>query len=95
MSTFDEIKNELDNNPEVDNENKGCLFIILFFSKKLWCTIMLLLIAWITNIPLWLSIVYSILAAVNLILPNTRDDETMGWVRVATVVIAGFLIIFT
>ena len=95
MSTFDEIKNELDNNPEVDNETKGCLFMILFFSKKLWCTIMLLLIAWVPDIPLWLSIVYSILAAVNLILPNTRDSETMGWVRVATVVIAGVLIIFT
>ncbi len=97
MSDFDEIKNELDNDPnsEINNETKGCLYMILFFSKKLWCTIMLLLIAWVPDIPLWLSIVYSILAAVNLILPNTRDSETMGWVRVATVVIAGFLIIFT
>ena len=98
MSDFDEIKNELDNdpdNPEISDETKGCLYMILFFSKKLWCTIMLLLIAWVPDIPLWLSIVYSILAAVNLILPNTRDSETMGWVRVATVVIAGVLIIFT
>ena len=98
MSTFNEIKDELDNNPinpEENNEAKGCLYMILFFSKKLWCTIMLLLIAWVPDIPLWLSIVYSILAAVNLILPNTRDSETMGWVRVATVVIAGFLTIFT
>lgn len=98
MSTLNEIKDELDNNPinpEENNEAKGCLYIILFFSKKLWATILLLLIAWVPDIPLWLSIVYSIIAFVNLILPNTRDNETMGWVRVATVVIAGTLVFFT
>ena len=95
MSSFEEIKDERDNNPEENNTAEGCVYMLLFFSKKLWCTIMLLLIAWVPDIPLWLSIVYSILAAVNLILPDTRDNETMGWVRAATVVIAGTLIFGT
>ena len=84
------------NNPEESSKANGCGEALVFFSKKLGATIALLLIAWtqIDNIPLWLSIVYSILAAVNLILPNTRDNDTMGMVRVVTVVIAGVLTFF-
>jgi hypothetical protein len=79
------------NNSESDNDSKGCLFLIMFFSKKLWATIILLLIAWIPDTRLWLSIVLTIIAAVNLLLPNTRDNEIMGWARVAMIVIASLV----
>ncbi|MBR5630108.1 MAG: hypothetical protein IKW82_00535 [Bacteroidales bacterium] len=88
---FDSINNLPDDGN--DNNTKGCLFLIMFLSKKLWSTIILLLIAWVWDIRLWQSIVLTIIAAVNLLLPNTRDNEIMGWVRLAMIVIASLVTI--
>ena len=84
---FDEINNLPDDGDGDNNNTKGCLFLIMILGKKLWSTIILLLIAWVWDIRLWQSIVITILAVVNLLLPNTRDNETMGWVRIAMIVI--------
>ena len=75
-------------NSESDSDTNAWALLIMFISKKLWCTIILLLMAWGWDIRLWQTIVLTILAVVNLLLPNTRDNETMGYVRVATTVIA-------
>lgn len=88
---FDSINNLPDDGD--DNNTKGCLIALMFFSKKLWSTITLLLIAWVWDIRLWQSIVLTIIAAVNLLLPNTRDNEIMGWVRLAMIVIASLVTI--
>lgn len=87
---FNEMNwDEINNDPEASNESKGCMGFIMVFSKKLWSTLVLLLLAWApADKRLWLSIVFTIIAAMNLLLPNTRDNEIMGWLRLAVIVIA-------
>ena len=80
--------NPEENEDESATRAKGCIIGIWLLSTKLFCTFVLLWIAWIAMTPLWYSIFLSIIAAVLLLLPNTRDNQTMGWVRLATAVIA-------
>jgi hypothetical protein len=92
----EEIKkfNPEENGDESTEQTKGCLIIMWLISSKLVCTLVLLWTAWIAESPLWYSILLSIIAAVNLLLPNTRNNQTMGWVRIATAVIAELFFIF-
>lgn len=90
---FNELHDEIKTfNPGPENNEdgdaKGCAIGLWLLASKLVCTIVLLWIAWIAESPLWYSILLTIIAAVNLLLPNTRDNQTMGWIRIATAVIA-------
>ena len=90
---FNELHEEIkkwgsEEDDESTGQAKGYLTMIWLLASKLVCTIVLLWTAWIAESPLWYSILLSIIAAVDLLLPNTRDNQTMGWVRIATAVIA-------
>ncbi len=92
----EEIKkiNPEENEDESTKQTKGCLIGMWLLSSKLICTVALLWTAWIAESPLWYSILLSIIAAVYLLLPNTRDNQTMGWVRIATAIIAILFFMF-
>ena len=92
---FNELHEEINKwgPAEEDDEStgRGCLTIIWLISSKLGCTLVLLWKAWLAESPLWYSILLTIIAAVNLLLPNTRDNQTMGWVRIATAAVIAVL----
>lgn len=94
IKTFNPGPGNNEDGDEITEQSKGCAIGLWLLASKLVCTIVLLWIAWIAESPLWYSILLSIIAAVNLLLPNTRNNQTMGWVRIATAVIAELFFIF-
>lgn len=94
IKTFNPGPENKEDGDEITEQSKGCAIGLWLLASKLVCTIVLLWIAWIAESPLWYSILLTIIAAVNLLLPNTRDNQTMGWVRIATAVIAALFFSF-
>ncbi len=94
IKTFNPGPENKEDGDEITEQSKGCAIGLWILASKLVCTIVLLWIAWIAESPLWYSILLTIIAAVNLLLPNTRDNQTMGWVRIATAVIAALFFSF-
>ena len=99
-NVFNELHDKLmksnpeENEDENTKQTNGCLFGMWLLASKLVCTIVLLWMAWIADSPLWYSILLSIIAVVNMLLPNTRNNQTMGWVRIAMAVIAILFFLF-